>query len=26
MLPMNMMVSADDVEFICSRIRHFYRG
>jgi dTDP-4-amino-4,6-dideoxygalactose transaminase len=26
MLPMNMMVSADDVEYICSRIRHFYRG
>jgi dTDP-4-amino-4,6-dideoxygalactose transaminase len=26
MLPMNMMVSLDDVEYICSRIRHFYRG
>jgi dTDP-4-amino-4,6-dideoxygalactose transaminase len=26
MLPMNMMVSADDVEYISSRIRHFYRG
>jgi len=26
MLPMNMMVSTDDVEHICSRIRHFYRG
>jgi len=26
MLPMNMMVSADDVEFIASRIRLFYRG
>jgi dTDP-4-amino-4,6-dideoxygalactose transaminase len=26
MLPLNMMVSTDDVEFICSRIRHFYRA
>ncbi len=26
MLPMNMMVTADDVEYICSRIRAFYRG
>jgi dTDP-4-amino-4,6-dideoxygalactose transaminase len=26
MLPMNMMVEADDVEYICSRIRSFYRG
>lgn len=26
MLPMNMMVSADDAEYISSRIRHFYRG
>jgi dTDP-4-amino-4,6-dideoxygalactose transaminase len=26
MLPMNMMVTVDDVEYICSRIRHFYRG
>jgi len=26
MLPMNMMVGADDVEYICSNIRHFYRG
>jgi dTDP-4-amino-4,6-dideoxygalactose transaminase len=26
MLPMNMMVSTDDVEYITSRIRHFYRG
>jgi dTDP-4-amino-4,6-dideoxygalactose transaminase len=26
MLPMNMMVSADDVDYICSHIRQFYRG
>lgn len=26
MLPMNMMVSIDDVEYICSRIRRFYRA
>lgn len=26
MLPMNMMVSAEDAEYICARIRHFYRG
>lgn len=26
MLPMNMMVSADDVVYICARIRDFYRG
>jgi dTDP-4-amino-4,6-dideoxygalactose transaminase len=25
MLPMNMMVSLEDVEYICSRIRRFYR-
>lgn len=26
MLPMNMMVSTDDVDYISSRIRQFYRG
>jgi dTDP-4-amino-4,6-dideoxygalactose transaminase len=26
MLPMNMMVSTDDVDYVSSRIRHFYRG
>jgi dTDP-4-amino-4,6-dideoxygalactose transaminase len=26
MLPMNMMVDTDDVEYICSHIRRFYRG
>jgi dTDP-4-amino-4,6-dideoxygalactose transaminase len=26
MLPMNMMVSTEDVDYICSRIRTFYRG
>jgi dTDP-4-amino-4,6-dideoxygalactose transaminase len=26
MLPMHMMVEADDVEYICSHIRSFYRG
>jgi dTDP-4-amino-4,6-dideoxygalactose transaminase len=26
MLPMNMMVRTDDVEYICSRISTFYRG
>jgi dTDP-4-amino-4,6-dideoxygalactose transaminase len=26
MLPMNMMVTSEDVEYICSRIRNFYRG
>lgn len=26
MLPMNMMVSADDADYICSRIKHFYRA
>jgi len=26
MLPMNMMVSLDDVGFVCSHVRRFYRG